>query len=284
MKVVVTGATGFIGNYLIRDLLDRKLEVFATSSNWGRAKEMDWFSRVSYHAFSIGDDMDEKTVCFFEDADVVIHLAWQGLPDFKSDNHIHLYLKQQKKFITQLTTLKIKRLINIGTCLEYGLQEGGLSEEMPVCPVVNYAIAKNELRLYTEQIESSFENGTCWIRLFYMFGEGQSKKSFLPQLHQAIIEQRETFDMSDGEQERDYLPVQKVSEYIARIALNQNAQGIINCASGKPIKIRTLAEEFIKKMDSSIQLNLGVYPYPDYEPVCFWGINNKMRGILNEEV
>jgi dTDP-6-deoxy-L-talose 4-dehydrogenase (NAD+) len=281
MKIIVTGATGFIGNHVIRYLLGQKVNLYVTSTNSEKARQQDWFSKVKYLAFSIGDELDETASLFFQDADIVIHLAWSGLPDFKSEKHIQFYLAQQLKFISQLMHLNIRRLVNIGTCLEYGLQEGELHEEMPVSPIVNYAIAKNELRLFTEQNSTYFNEGTCWIRLFYVFGEGQSKKSLIPQLHQAISEQKPSFDMSDGEQERDYLPVGKVAEYIVRIAFEKSAQGIFNCSSGKPIKIRTFAEDFIQKMEANIKLNFGVYPYPDYEPVQFWGRNVKLRTVLN---
>ena len=46
--------------------------------------------------------------------------------------------------------------------------------------------------------------------------------------------------MSGGEQERDYLPIEKVAEYIVTIALQDNISGIINCCSGKPIKVKQL--------------------------------------------
>ncbi len=284
MKIVITGATGFIGNHVIQYLLHQDVNLYVTSSDIEKARQQHWFSKVNYLAFSIGDEFDEESTLFFQDADIVIHLAWSGLTDFKSENHTQIYLAQQQKFISQLTQLNIHRLVNIGTCLEYGLQEGELTEDMPVFPIVNYAIAKNDLRLFTEQIARQFEYGTCWIRLFYMYGQGQSKKSFIPQLHQAILEQKSSFDMSDGEQERDYLPVEKVSEYIVRIAFDQTAQGIFNCSSGKPIKIRTLAEDYIQKMGAKIKLNLGVYSYPDYEPVRFWGNNDKLKKIIDDEV
>ena len=89
--------------------------------------------------------------------------------------------------------------------------------------------------------------------------------------------------MSGGEQVRDYLPVQKVGEYIANIALQQKIDGIINCCSGQPISIREFVKDYLIKNKKSITLNFGYYPYTDYEPMSFWGDNSKLKMILNNE-
>jgi nucleoside-diphosphate-sugar epimerase len=284
MKIVITGATGFIGDYLIQYLLTQSYTLHVTSVSIDKAQQKDWFSKVNYHPFQIGDQMNEDSLMFFGNTDLIIHLAWEGLNDFKSVSHTDEHLNAQKKFVDQLASLNVKRLVCIGTCLEYGFQEGELHEAMEIHPSISYAIAKDSLRQYIESLSSSFVAGICWLRLFYMYGEGQSEKSFFPQLKKAIKENRTYFDMSLGEQERDYLPVEKVSEYIARISLNKQAFGIINCCSGKPIKLRKLAEYFIAEENSSIQLNLGVYPYLDYEPMSFWGNNDKLKKILHEKL
>ena len=87
--------------------------------------------------------------------------------------------------------------------------------------------------------------------------------------------------MSAGEQLRDYLPVEKIARYLAAIVLQHNIQGIINCCNGKPISIRKFIEDYIQQMGYSIKLNLNYFPYPDYEPMAFWGDNRKLQRILN---
>ncbi len=87
--------------------------------------------------------------------------------------------------------------------------------------------------------------------------------------------------MSGGEQERDYLPVEKVAEYIVAVALQNDVNGIINCCSGKPIKIKELVTNYLKENNADIKLNRGYYPYPDYEPMSFWGDDTKLKQILN---
>jgi dTDP-6-deoxy-L-talose 4-dehydrogenase (NAD+) len=87
--------------------------------------------------------------------------------------------------------------------------------------------------------------------------------------------------MSGGEQVRDYLPVEKVAEYIVAIATQNEIMGIINCCSGKPVTVRELVENYLAEEQKNIHLNLGYYPYPDFEPMHFWGNNKKIKSIIN---
>ncbi|MCK5226422.1 MAG: NAD(P)-dependent oxidoreductase, partial [Planctomycetes bacterium] len=89
--------------------------------------------------------------------------------------------------------------------------------------------------------------------------------------------------MSGGEQIRDYLPVKKVAEYIVNIATQKKITGIINCCSGEGITIKKLVENYIKENKLDIKLNLGYHPYLDYEPMEFWGDNEKLKNILELE-
>jgi dTDP-6-deoxy-L-talose 4-dehydrogenase (NAD+) len=115
-----------------------------------------------------------------------------------------------------------------------------------------------------------------WIRLFYPYGHGQAKKSLWTQMEDAIINKQEQFNMSSGEQLRDYLPVQKAAEYISKISLQNEVTGIINCCSGKPVSVRNFVEQFFKEHDYEIKLNRGYYPLPVFEPLAFWGDITKL--------
>jgi dTDP-6-deoxy-L-talose 4-dehydrogenase (NAD+) len=114
-----------------------------------------------------------------------------------------------------------------------------------------------------------------------MYGKGQSPKSLFSQLDKAIEEGQETFNMSGGEQIRDYLPIEKVAEYIVRISLQNKVDGIINCCSGQPISVKELVKNYLAAKRKNIYLNLGYYPYPDYEPMRFWGDDKKLKTIIN---
>jgi dTDP-6-deoxy-L-talose 4-dehydrogenase (NAD+) len=116
-----------------------------------------------------------------------------------------------------------------------------------------------------------------------MYGKGQNPNSLLSQLETALERGDATFNMSGGEQLRDYLPIEKVTENIVKIALQNKSTGIINCCSGIPVKVKTLVENYLQKNTKEIKLNLGYYPYPDYEAMNFWGDNKKLKSILNND-
>jgi dTDP-6-deoxy-L-talose 4-dehydrogenase (NAD+) len=283
-KVLVTGATGFIGNYVIEELLHHSYTVVATSLNEGKAREFDWFARVKYIPFDFSSfDNQENYFDFFDQPDAMIHLAWEGLPNYKSSFHTEINLPRHFLFLSNLLKNGLKDLTVTGTCLEYGMKEGCLSEDMAVTPSNPYAIAKDSLRKQLEDFKKEIAFSFKWVRLFYMYGKGQNPNSLFSQLDRAIEEGQTSFNMSGGDQVRDYLPTETVAAYIVRIAVQQYVAGIINCCSGQPIKLKDLVQQYVKEKKSNIQLNLGYYPYLDYEPMAFWGDNSKLQTILSNE-
>ena len=282
MKILVTGATGFIGNHLVQHLLKKDVEVIATSRSVEKAKQYQWFSKVKYIPCNFEKEQEDY-FSFFKRPECIIHLAWDGLWDYKDLLHFEKNVPVHYKFIKNMVHQGLKHVVVTGTCLEYGMQCGPLTEDLETNPSTPYGLGKDTLRKYLEQLCSINSITFQWIRLFYIYGDGQRETSLLSQLDEALRRGEKKFNMSGGEQLRDYLPVEKVAEYIAAIALQTEIQGIINCCSGTPISIRKLVEMHARKRGYSIELNLGYYPYPDYEPMAFWGDNSKLQSILCEK-
>ena len=276
-KILVTGATGFVGHYVIQQLIQSNYHVIATSSNIEKASKAIWFNNVTYLPLNLNTvDNAINYYQYFNQPDVCIHLAWPGLPNYKNEAHVLQYLPQQKVLLNNLVINGLQDITITGTCFEYGMQSGCLKEDMACHPSNPYALAKNDLRIYMEEKSAQHKINYKWLRLFYMYGKGQNEKSLFSQLDLAIQNDAAIFNMSGGEQTRDFLPVEKVAAYIIQCAMQKKIQGIINCCSGQPITIKQLVQNYLKQINKNIPLNLGYYPYTDYEAMHFWGDNSKL--------
>lgn len=274
--VLVTGATGFVGQHVVRRLLTADVQVIMTARTEPNIKP----SNVQFIPFDIASNWSGTDLyAYFGRPDAVIHLAWQGLPDYKSLAHVDTYWLQHYHFLTNLLTNGLANLTVTGTCLEYGLQSGSLAEDLPTQPTTAYGLGKDILRKALDLFLVGKRVSFKWLRLFYMYGAGQNPKSLLAQLEASVLRGDSVFNMSKGEQLRDYLPVTDVAHYIVKAALQQQVAGIINCCSGQPVSVRTFVERFMQEHNYHLTLNLGHYPYPDYEPMAFWGDNQKLLTI-----
>jgi dTDP-6-deoxy-L-talose 4-dehydrogenase (NAD+) len=113
-----------------------------------------------------------------------------------------------------------------------------------------------------------------------MYGDWQTKGTLYTQLKAAVSRKDRVFNMSSGEQLLDYLPVSEVGRLIVKLAELRCDVGTVNVCAGKPISLRKLVEGWIRKNCWEIELNLGHYPYRDYEPVAFWGDRSRLDGVI----
>jgi dTDP-6-deoxy-L-talose 4-dehydrogenase (NAD+) len=277
MRVAVTGSTGFIGRHVVCQLINHAVDVVAVVRDWSQVKS------TLKHIDSVQVDVDsppENAFAVMGRPDVLIHLAWGGLPNYRSLHHFEHELPIHYRFLSGLIRSGLSRLVVTGTCFEYGMQSGQLSEEMVAYPDNPYGFAKDTLRRQLEYLRKSQPFALTWTRLFYLYGAGQAESSLLPQLRSAVERGHRSFNMSGGEQLRDYLSVIDVAETLVMLALHEADIGVLNVCSGRPIAVRKLVEGWIEENGWQIKLNLGHYSYPDYEPLAFWGDRRKLDKFL----
>jgi nucleoside-diphosphate-sugar epimerase len=280
MKVAVTGSTGFIGRHVVAEL-----EQLSISPVLMLRPGSVPHSSLSNHTVVQIDVMDPPSNAFelMGNPDVLIHLAWGGLPNYRSLHHFEVELPAQYNFLKGIIQSGLKNLVVTGTCFEYGMQSGSLHEDMESKPTNPYGFAKDSLRRQLEYIKDNQPFALTWARLFYLYGIGQAENSLLPQLKFAVEQGNEVFNMSGGEQLRDFLPITEVAKSIVSLAIGNRDDGIVNICSGRPISVRKLVEDWITENEWSIKLNLGHHAYPNYEPMAFWGERQKLDRCLDSK-
>lgn len=274
-KIIVTGANGFIGTHILMHGIKKYPDYkwVATSLNANKAKTKPWFDKILFIPFDIHSNY-ESVPFHFKDGDILIHAAWGYLPNITKEEHLIIELDKQKKFLHSCFNNGLLNLSVLGTCSEYGKQNGCMIEDVtPLIPITPYGKAKVELYHWIK--DKYPQINLTWMRLFYTYGLGQWEKSLIPQLEKSVSEGKKYFDMSLGEQIRDYLPVEIMAEKILKISLLKKNLGAINICSGNPIKVIDFVKSYIKEKNYDILPNPGAYPYLDYEPFEYWGSTKK---------
>lgn len=282
MKVLVTGATGFVGRHLVAALLARGCTVRAVARDAQKAADMPWIKDVEFVSADIhAADLD--VVALTEGVDALAHLAWPGLPNYRALFHFEHNLMADYRFIKGAVEAGVKQVLVTGTCFEYGMQSGPLSEKNDAQPANPYGLAKHTLHLFLQNLQQEHPFTLQWARLFYLHGAGQNPNSLLAALDRAIDAGDTTFNMSAGEQLRDFLAIETATAYLAAILHKRDFDGTINCASGQPVSVRALVEQHVRERGATIGLNLGHYPYPTHEPMAFWAVTERLQQLLGEQ-
>lgn len=278
--IAITGASGFIGQHVLLELLKiPNLRITAITRDLNRLQPIaKAYRQLKVHQFDIGC-LDAQSYVMLDRPQALVHLAWDGLPNYTADHHFSEQLPLQYRFIKHMIYGGLPHLVVAGTCFEYGMQSGCLEESMACFPSNAYGLAKYSLYQQLTFLQEVRPYTLAWARLFYTYGSGQAPSALYSQLIQAIDQRDKVFNMSPGQQVRDFLPISTVASILVELATRPSPVGVVNICSNKPITVREFAEKIIDQHQAKLKLNLGYYPYPMYEPLSFWGNNAKLNSL-----
>src|SRR4030042_282747 len=132
-RITVTGICGFIGRHVVEVLLSKVQTVTGLDFDAARARSYDWFPKIDFIHWDLKKRLENPFAACGQ-PDALIHLAWEGLPNYKELFHIENNLFHHYFFIRDILEKGLKNLSVTGTCLEYGLQNGCLKEEFDTRP------------------------------------------------------------------------------------------------------------------------------------------------------
>jgi len=277
MRIFVTGAGGFVGSLVTRQLLESGDEVAVLCSpNAGRLHGVLDSVTVIPHRLAHRAEIRAALEAFRPDA--CIHLAWYAEPGKYLDSPENIPLLQQSlDLLETLISVGCGRVVMVGTCAEYDTDFGYLREDTPRKPATIYAACKLSLGLVGQQRAAAANIHFAWARLFYLYGPGEDSRRLIPSLV-AALKQGKPFDATLGEQVRDYLHAHDVASALITLA-RQPASGVYNISSGIPITLRALMETVAEIVGGRHLIRFGALPYRPWEPMFICGDNRKLKAI-----
>ena len=276
-KVLITGASGFLGSWISHHLNHQDLEVFAVS------RPSDSMSRLSTLPKScVYECVEQNWTSLIREIspNVVISADWSGV-DSASKNSFDVQMPNIKR-ISALATASLES--NVDTFLTFGSQaENGpiniSSEEINYdYATTAYGRAKIEVR---KLLEEKFQNSNTrfvWGRIFSTYGPLDNSTWLLPSLIQTLIN-NQSFNLTSGDQVWSYLHVYDFCTAITLLINSSQIRGVVNIGNEQTMKIREIAESVAESLGKQSLLNVGVSDYRIDQVMLLQPITAKLNSI-----
>jgi nucleoside-diphosphate-sugar epimerase len=242
LRILLTGANGFVGRQVLRYLLadGHSVSIVARSHDSLNSHHLNDLNAIfeTQSLFTASDDWMQH-IC--RRIDLVIHCAWYAEPG--------KYLQSAQNLDCAAGTLRlakaasqsgVRRFVGVGTCFEYDLRKRFLTVDTPLLPSSPYAASKASTFLVLSHCLNQLGLDFAWTRLFYLYGEGEDSRRLVAYLHKCM-KLGIPAELSTGNQIRDFLDIKDASRLLASFATSTH-RGAVNICSGKGISIRQLAE------------------------------------------
>jgi nucleoside-diphosphate-sugar epimerase len=271
MKVLLTGATGFIGTHVLDQLLQKRVDVVVL----GRSRPEN-FDGKFVHVDLISDSNLSQIVKEVH-ATHLLHLAWYAEHGKYWTSNLNLaWLNASVRLAEGFCAGGGHQIVMSGTCAEYDWQNGyHLENELALLPKTLYGVAKDATRRLTAIICADNEVNFAWGRIFIPFGLGEDRRRLIPSLFDVFLGYRPAFGVN-GTAYRDFLPVDDVATGLVHLLL-EGAHGSFNISSGMPIQIAELVETIATMAGGNPQQVLSLCSERPGEPPLLVGDNAHLK-------
>jgi nucleoside-diphosphate-sugar epimerase len=262
-RVLVTGASGFIGRHALTRLASRGYEIHAVSHSTSGAGP-----NVAWHTTDLLEPGAAERLVRAVRPSHLLHLAWLATPgEFWSSPQNHHWVEASGTLIQEFAAAGGKRVVVAGTCAEYDWASGLCIEgETSLEPATLYGRCKHVLHERTEELTRETGVDAAWGRIFFLYGPYEHPARLVASVIRSLLRGEEARS-THGEQVRDFLHVADVADAFATL-VDSEVVGAVNIGSGSPTRIRDLVELIATATGRRELLRIGALPAPpDEAPV-----------------
>ena len=275
MKILVTGANGYLGTGVVKQLCDDGISVIAACHS--RTDIVDTRAEIKKcDIFSLENPFE-----YFECPDVLLHMAWRNGFVHNATTHIE-DLFSHYIFIKKMIEGGVKRVAVMGSMHEVGFFEGSIKEETPTHPESLYGISKDALRNMVKILCKDAKIPYQWLRGYYIVGNSEYGSSIFSKITAAEKEGKKYFPFTTGINQWDFINYDEFCFRTASAVEQDHVNGIINICNGRPEKLADRVERFIKENEYRIKLDYGQFPDRPYDSKAVWGDDTKINLILSQ--
>lgn len=276
MRILVTGASGFVGSRLTAMAIAEGADVTVLAEPQDPLTRLEgMLPRLRVIRRDLGDVAALEPEVERLAAEICIHLAWYTEPGkyLEAEENVRL-LSASLGLLQMLTRVGCGHVLVSGTCAEYDTSQGYLREDSPTRPATLYAAAKHALYTVGDRLTSLSGMGLTWARLFYMYGPGEHPRRLIPSVIRSL-RAGEDFRATPGSQVRDYLYVEDVAGALWHLARHRIA-GVYNVCSGVPVTVRSLLETVGQLLGCPEKIHYDALLDRNWEPQFVCGDNTRL--------
>lgn len=285
LKILITGAPGFIGKHLLDKLIKTSYEIACVSLSYDRAFIEKYGKEVRLFEGNLCDkEFIISSVREFS-PDYVFHLAGSKsrtnlVKEFKSSIAVN-YLGTLNLFEGLLEVQNLKLVTIMGTIEEYGRTNSPFREDSLELPNSAYGLSKLSATKLALIFNRQFNLPVTVFRPSIAYGPYQGEEMFIPALIKTLLKQG-LFKMTEGNQLRDFIFVEDLIDALIKCIDCMGIVGeVLNIASGTSIKLKEVALQISQLTKGSKYLKIGELPYRDSEIMDYAIDISKAASVLN---
>lgn len=278
MRVLVTGAGGFVGSNVVRALAGHHDVVAVDRNPDALARVAAATPAAATEALDLADAARVMACLGTTRPDALVHLAWYADPADYLTSHANLAsLAMTNAFLEAALAAGCRKLVVGGSCVEYAVANRPLVESDPADPRTLYAACKHAAWHVARRLAAEAGAELAWARIFHLHGPGEDPRRLIPWVARQLASGT-AVDLTDGTQVRDHLHVADVAAGLAAL-LAPGASGIFNVCSGQPVTLRQVLETLADVVGGKPLLRFGARPHRAEETMFLAGDASRLRDL-----